>query len=499
VTTTTVTPKTTRSGLLGGRSPLLRLQSDERLIVLMRGGNGAAFEVLFGRYRTRLLGFCRHMLGSQEDAEDVLQEVFANAYNAILADQREINVRPWLYRIARNRCLNHLRRPTADASDTMDEHMDAHGRTTADVVHRRADVRHLLEDVQKLAESQRTALLLREIDALSYDQIAEAMETTIPSVKSLLVRARMSLAEAAEARQLSCDDVRRELAEISEGLKKASPALRRHVRECEECRDYRTQLRKTTTAMALAFPIGPLLILKKLALAKLGAGALAGGGGGAAAGGATAGGTAAGAAGATGAVTAATSAATSVAGTAAAGSAAGGLASAGSVGLGAVATKAVAGVAVTAVIAGGAVEAKRVAAPEPVRPAVSAPAQVRQTPSPPVNPTGGASLSGAPAELTEPAQQAPPPKPADASTADPATTKPDTGTTGETGATDPAAGDQSQSQDEPAPVTGSAGAEPETGGAAPPPPPVKQQGATGATGSSVGVTGSAATVPSASP
>ena len=222
--TTTTATKTTRSGLLGGRSPLLRLQSDERLIVLMRSGNDAAFEVLFGRYRTRLLGFCRHMLGSKEDAEDVLQEVFANAYNAILADQREINVRPWLYRIARNRCLNHLRRPTADASDTMDEHMDAHGRTAADVVHRRADVRHLLEDVQKLAESQRTALLLREIDALSYDQIAEAMETTIPSVKSLLVRARMSLAEAAEARQLSCDDVRRELAEVAEGLKKASPA-----------------------------------------------------------------------------------------------------------------------------------------------------------------------------------------------------------------------------------------------------------------------------------
>src|SRR6187200_654583 len=308
-------PQSAALPALAGRSPLLRLQTDERLIALIRRGHHGAFEALVQRYQPRLLAFCRHMLGSTEDAEDVLQEVFAASFNAILADQREINVRPWLYRIARNRCLNHLRRPTADASDTMDEHMDAHGRTTADVVHRRADVRHLLEDVQKLAESQRTALLLREIDALSYDQIAESMETTIPSVKSLLVRARMSLAEAAEARQLSCDDVRRELAEISEGLKKASPALRRHVRECEECRDYRTQLRKTTTAMALAFPIGPLLILKKLALAKLGAGALAGGGGGAAAGGATAGGTAAGAAGATGAVTAATSAATSVAGT----------------------------------------------------------------------------------------------------------------------------------------------------------------------------------------
>ena len=131
--------------------------------------------------------------------------------------------------------------------------------TAADVVHKRADVRHLLEDVQKLPESQRTALLLREIDALSYDQISEAMETTIPSVKSLLVRARMSLAEAAEARQLTCDDVRRELAEVAEGLKKATPACpppRARVRDVR--RRTGTQLRKTNTAMALAFPIGPL-------------------------------------------------------------------------------------------------------------------------------------------------------------------------------------------------------------------------------------------------
>jgi RNA polymerase sigma factor (sigma-70 family) len=429
------------------------------------------------------------MLGSKEDAEDVLQEVFANAYNAILADQREINVRPWLYRIARNRCLNHLRKPTAEGKDSMDEHVFAHGRSTADVVHKRADVRHLLEDVQKLPESQRTALLLREIDALSYDQISEAMETTIPSVKSLLVRARMSLAEAAEARQLTCDDVRRELAEVAEGLKKGNPALRRHMRDCDECREYRTQLRKTNATMALAFPVAPLLILKKLALAKLGGAALAGGGGGTAAGGGAA---VSGAAGATGVATAATG----VAGGAAAGGAAaggiagaGGLASAGGLGLGAVATKAVAGVAVTAIIAGGAVEAKRVAAPEPVKPAVSAPAVA---PVPAVNPSGGASLHGAPPALVEPAQQA-----ADEAKGSAAASATDqaaepAGTTGATGAVpgdaakDPSAG---PAESDPAPVTGSSGPKKaETGGAAA--PPTTPQGTTGATGSSTGATGS---------
>ena len=172
--------RTTRSGLLAGRSPLLRFQSDERLIALIRSGHDGAFELLFERYRPRLLSFCRHMLGSKEDAEDVLQEVFAASYNAMRADDRDLNVRPWLYRIARNRCLNHLRRPRPDGRDTMDDQIGDHGVSTADIVHKRVDFRHLLEDIHKLPETQRTALLLREIDVLSYDQIADAMETTDP-------------------------------------------------------------------------------------------------------------------------------------------------------------------------------------------------------------------------------------------------------------------------------------------------------------------------------
>jgi len=179
-------------GLASARpTPLLRLQSDERLIVLVRRGNHAAFEALVARYQARLLAFCRHMLGSREDAEDVLQEVFAASFNAILADERPINVRPWLYRIARNRSLNHLRRTQPIGVDSMDVHFSEAGTTTADKVHKREEFRLLIADVQELPESQKTALLLREIDALSYAQIAEAMETTIPSVKSLLVRARV--------------------------------------------------------------------------------------------------------------------------------------------------------------------------------------------------------------------------------------------------------------------------------------------------------------------
>jgi RNA polymerase sigma factor (sigma-70 family) len=481
--------RTTRLGALGGRSPLLRLQSDERLIQLLRGGNDAAFEVLLARYRTRLLAFCRHMLGSKEDAEDILQDVFAAAYNAILADSREINARPWLYRIARNRCLNHLRRPVADSRDTMDDQLHAGGISTADLVHKRADLRHLLADVQKLPETQRTALLLREIDALSYEQISVAMETTVPSVKSLLVRARMSLAEAAEARQLTCQEVREQLAEVAEGLRRTSPALKRHVRECGECRNYRKQLRKTAATMAALFPVAPLFALKKLVLAKAGAAALAGGGGGGG-GAAATGGMAAGAT-------------TGVAAGAAGGAGAGGGVAVGGAAIGAVTSKAVASLAVTAILAGGAVEAKRVAAPDHAARHAHVPATVVHSPP---QTSGGAAV---PVPHAAPAHAAEKRAHKAAKDSKPATTGA-TGGSGTTGQQGPSDSGGSGSAPGAAPVTqappasGSstglpAGATTQTGGAAPPPPaarppaPVTGSGATGTTAPAAGSTGSTGT------
>jgi RNA polymerase sigma factor (sigma-70 family) len=329
---------------LRGPSPLLRLQSDERLIALTRRGQPAAFEVLCARYQSRLLSFCRHLLASREDAEDVLQEVFAAAYNAVLADERAINVRPWLYRIARNRSLNHLRRASAIGVDSMDVHFADHGLSTGDRVIRRESFRELIADVHELPETQRTALLLREIDALSYEQIADAMETTVPSVKSLLVRARISLAEAAEARKLSCEQVRLELGETAEGLSKLSTAARRHVRGCERCGFFKKQLKDNNRALAAIFPVGPLVLIHKLLLAKIGSGA---------AGGAH---MASGAGASVGASAGATMGAGAVAGAGATAGASlgGGLLTAGA---GALATKAAAGLAAAAIVTAGAVAA----------------------------------------------------------------------------------------------------------------------------------------------
>ncbi len=374
-------------------------------MALIRRGHHGAFEALVQRYQPRLLAFCRHMLSSREDAEDVLQEVFAAAFNAICADDRPINARPWLYRIARNRCLNHLRRVQPTGQDSMDVFERDGGSTTADTVHFREEFRHIVADVGELPETQRTALLLREIDALSYDQIAEAMDTTVPSVKSLLVRARVSLAEAAEARLLTCDEVRLELGAVAEGINRTSAPLRRHLKTCDRCRTFRSELRKTSKALAAVYPIGPLIFMKKLWIAKLGFGGAAGAGAAAssAGGGAAAGG---------------------VAGAAAGGmaGAAGGFTASGAVsaGLSTIASKAAAGMAAAVIVTAGAVEVKNVRDAPPAPASQIALAQPAVAPAvahaPAAAPHAKAAEAPAAKKLTaRPAEEAPavPPAPAD--------------------------------------------------------------------------------------
>ena len=463
---------------LAGRSPLLRLQSDERLIALTRRGHHGAFEALVQRYQPRLLAFCRHMLGSQEDAEDVLQEVFTAAFNAMCADDRPINARPWLYRIARNRSLNHLRRPQPTGQDSMDVFERDGGASTADTVHKREEFLQIVSDVHELPETQRTALLLREIDALSYDQIAEAMDTTIPSVKSLLVRARVSLAEAAESRLLTCEEVRFELGQVAEGIARTTAPVRRHLKACDRCRSFRGELRKTTRALAAVYPIGPLIFLKKLWVAKVSVG-------GAGAAGAAASGGAAGGTGVAG-----------VAMTAAGGITAGGAVSAG---VSTLASKAAAGMAAAVIVTAGAVEVKNVSerhfaaptpqvaaapapkpAPVPPPPAVARPAEAKVEPvqavvQPVAEPVAPEPVQAAPVAPAAPVEPAPAPAPVQEEsstvTLPPREEEPADSTTPPGEPSDPAAAPGEEGTGTGAPPPAPPAGEPDGSTQPPPPPP----------------------------
>lgn len=260
-------------------SALLRLRSDEQLVAAFRQGSDEAFRVIHDRYRTRLFAYTRQMLGgSPTDAEDALQDVFLRAYKGLRADDRPVVLKAWLYRVAHNRCIDHLRRPTPPAGDVFDVSRTPVHDPLAEA-ERREDLRRLIADVQRLPEQQRSALLMRELEGLSYAELAVALDTTVPAVKSLLVRARMGLAEAAEARNASCAEIRNDLAmSFAKGVR-ASAMARKHMRECRGCAQYRRELRQVQAGLGALMPgPSPLALFAKL----LGLGA---GGGGAAAGG----------------------------------------------------------------------------------------------------------------------------------------------------------------------------------------------------------------------
>jgi RNA polymerase sigma factor (sigma-70 family) len=267
------------------RSPLrskrlLALASDERLVEQIRVGNEAAFEVAFERHGAAILGFCRHMLGSTEEAEDAVQQTFASAYRSLLRDDREIRLKPWLFTIARNRSISMLR---GQRDEPVEEH-DIPTAGLADEVERRAELSELLGDVRELPEEQRAALLLAELGDLSHAEVAGVIGVKVPQVKALVFRARSTLIARRDARVTPCPEIREQLANLSGGSLRRS-GLRYHLRDCSECREYREQVKRQRRLLAVVLPVTPSLGLKSSVLSALGLGGGSAGGGGAVLGG----------------------------------------------------------------------------------------------------------------------------------------------------------------------------------------------------------------------
>jgi RNA polymerase sigma factor (sigma-70 family) len=255
---------------------MLARRSDERLVALVRQGEPAAFEALYDRYHLRILSFCRHMLGSQPDGEDATQHAFVALHRHITADERDVDVKPWLFQVARNRCLSVIRarREHADIDDPI---IQPATEGLADNVQRRADLRELLGDLGDLPEDQRAALLLSSLGDLSGDEIAAVIGCRPQKVKALVFQARASLMNERDARNTDCQVVREQLATLRGGALLRGP-LRRHVRTCEACRAFRDETRTQRAAMALLLPVIPTAGLKASTMsAALGGSAAAGG------------------------------------------------------------------------------------------------------------------------------------------------------------------------------------------------------------------------------
>src|SRR5919112_1620661 len=256
-----------------GSKRLLALAGDERLVEQIRRGNERAFEVAFERYGGGILGFCRHMLGSPEEAEDAVQHTFAAAFNDLQrGGERQIALKPWLYTIARNRCLSILR-ARREATAELEEIPTA---GLHEQVERRAELRELLADLRELPEEQRAALLLAEASGLSHADVAQVLGCEAAAVKGLVFRARSGLIERRSARETPCSEIREQLANLRGGALRRNE-LRHHLSHCPGCSAYREEVRRQRQMFAVALPVVPPMGLKS---SVLGAGGLRGGAGG---------------------------------------------------------------------------------------------------------------------------------------------------------------------------------------------------------------------------
>ena len=232
---------------------LLRLAPDERLVDLLRGGSEAAFEVLYARHHRGVLAFCRHMLGSVEEAEDAVQQTFLAAFHDVAGSSKEIHWRPWLYAIARNRCLSLLRARRERVADSPAEPSTEH---LSHEVERRYDLRALLGDLAGLPHDQRAALVLAELGDVSHDEIGQVLGCPREKVKALVFQARSSLIASRAARETPCAEVREQLANLRGGALRRT-TLRRHLRECRGCREFCDHVRAQRRALALILPVAP--------------------------------------------------------------------------------------------------------------------------------------------------------------------------------------------------------------------------------------------------
>ncbi|MEO5722592.1 MAG: sigma-70 family RNA polymerase sigma factor [Chthoniobacterales bacterium] len=180
---------------------------DVGLMQLVRAGDMTAFERLVERHQALVAGTVAHMLGHNSEVEDIAQQVFVRVWKSARRYEPRAKFTTWLLKITRNLVFNELRRRKRHAltplqnspeSEEMQLH-DERGPTPAAALLESELLGAIDFAIQQLPETQRMTVVLRRYEELSYEEIAEVMEQTVPAVKSLLFRARTELRERLKA------------------------------------------------------------------------------------------------------------------------------------------------------------------------------------------------------------------------------------------------------------------------------------------------------------
>lgn len=180
--------------------------TDGLLVKRVQAGDKSAFDILVNKYQHKIVNLVTRYVKDNDEALDVSQEAFLKAYRALPNFRGDSAFYTWLYRIAVNTAKNHLvaakRRPMDYELDLQDpEQYEMHARLkdvdTPEAVTLKDEMHLVIEQtIRDLPDDLRTAILLREVDGLSYEEIAEAMDCPVGTVRSRIFRAREAIANS---------------------------------------------------------------------------------------------------------------------------------------------------------------------------------------------------------------------------------------------------------------------------------------------------------------
>jgi RNA polymerase sigma-70 factor (ECF subfamily) len=178
-----------------------RPADEAQLVDRLRQGDPRAFEELVIAYQHRVFGVALRMLGSRAEAEEAAQEVFLRAHRAIADFRGDAKLSTWLYAIASRLCMNRLasgeRRLLREGEETLARIPSGHASPDDELERSERDAA-LHRAIAELSDERRMVVVLRDLEGLSYEEIAAALDLELGTVRSRLHRARMDLKEKLE-------------------------------------------------------------------------------------------------------------------------------------------------------------------------------------------------------------------------------------------------------------------------------------------------------------
>ncbi len=182
-----------------------QLPTDHNIIDKIKSGDHSAFKELFDTYKAMVFSICYKMSHNKTKADDLTQDVFLKIYSSIHTFRSDSKLSTWIYRISMNTCLNHQRRMKRQRIISLDFLFEENperkfqlpdeDKKVSREIESREQTKILHRAIDTLSKNQKRALILRHFEGLSYKEISEILNTTVPSVESLLHRAKRNLSK----------------------------------------------------------------------------------------------------------------------------------------------------------------------------------------------------------------------------------------------------------------------------------------------------------------